>query len=152
MSRFRPKLPRMGNHCQMAMPTPVFPICAIARKPPKAILEINPPFPQMEPPIVDVVPIKIMSYPPKHTIPVGTILTCQLTSPPPNYLFCNGAELPRASYIPLFDAIGTYYGDGDGSTTFNIPLLVNDADPTIKYMINYMEIVVTPPPPTGCCT
>ena len=152
MSRFRPKLPRMGNHCQMAMPTPVFPICAIARKPPKAILEINPPFPQMEPPIVDVVPIKIMSYPPKHTIPVGTILTCQLTSPPPNYLFCNGAELPRASYIPLFDAIGTYYGDGDGSTTFNIPLLVNDADPTIKYMINYAEIAVIPPPSSGCCT
>lgn len=155
MSRFRPKLPRMGNHCQMAMPTPVFPICAISRTPPKAILEINPPlFPtQMEPPTIDVVPLKVMSYPPDHSIPVGTILSCQLTSPPVNYLFCNGAEIPRATYIPLFNKIGTYYGDGNGSTTFNIPLLTNDRDPTMKYLINYVDIEIVPPTTqTGCCT
>lgn len=152
MSRFRPKLPRMGNHCQMAMPTPVFPICSIPRHAPKPLLEINPPFPQMEPPTVDVVPLKIMSYPPHHTIPAGTILSCQLTLAPPNYVFCNGQELPRASYVPLFDKIGTYYGDGNGSTTFNVPLLVNDADPTMKYMITCVEIEVVPPaPPSGCC-
>lgn len=39
-----------------------------------------------------------------------------------NRLLCNGRELARVgTYAPLFNAIGTVYGDGDGSTTFNLP-------------------------------
>lgn len=36
-------------------------------------------------------------------------------------LYCNGAEVSRTTYSELFAAIGTLYGAGDGSSTFNIP-------------------------------
>lgn len=40
---------------------------------------------------------------------------------PPGFLKCNGTEHSRTTYADLFAKIGTIYGDGDGSTTFNIP-------------------------------
>lgn len=43
------------------------------------------------------------------------------TKPLGGYLLCNGAEVLRVQYPKLFKAIGTVYGSGDGSTTFNIP-------------------------------
>lgn len=42
---------------------------------------------------------------------------------PPRTMLCNGAALSRATYAALFAAIGTVYGAGDGTTTFNIPSL-----------------------------
>lgn len=41
--------------------------------------------------------------------------------PPSGYLWCHGQEVSRVTYAKLFAAIGTIYGDGDGSTTFNVP-------------------------------
>jgi len=46
----------------------------------------------------------------------GTIATV-----PTGYLFCNGAAVSRTTYADLFTAIGTIYGVGDTSTTFNLP-------------------------------
>ena len=43
------------------------------------------------------------------------------TTPPPGYLFCNGAAVSRSVYAELFQKIGTTHGSGDGSTTFNLP-------------------------------
>jgi microcystin-dependent protein len=40
------------------------------------------------------------------------------------YLLCDGAAVPRSTYATLFSVIGTDYGPGDGSTTFNVPDLV----------------------------
>ncbi|MDH1976522.1 phage tail protein [Aliarcobacter butzleri] len=40
---------------------------------------------------------------------------------PEGYLLCNGQEISRTAYKDLFDVIGTTYGAGDGSTTFNVP-------------------------------
>lgn len=40
---------------------------------------------------------------------------------PEGFLECDGSAISRSSYSSLFDAIGTLYGVGDGSTTFNIP-------------------------------
>lgn len=40
---------------------------------------------------------------------------------PAGYLFCNGAAVSRTTYAALFTAIGTTWGAGDGSTTFNLP-------------------------------
>lgn len=37
------------------------------------------------------------------------------------YLFCNGATVSRTVYAGLYAKIGTKYGSGDGSTTFNLP-------------------------------
>ena len=40
-----------------------------------------------------------------------------------NWLKCDGRAVSRTEYSRLFDVIGTYYGIGDGSTTFNLPNL-----------------------------
>lgn len=53
--------------------------------------------------------------------PVGTIIAVAYTGVPEGYMHCNGAEVSRTTYADLFSKIGTYYGAGDGSTTFNLP-------------------------------
>lgn len=47
------------------------------------------------------------------------------TTVPTGYLLCDGSAISRTTYANLFSAIGTTYGSGDGSTTFNIPNLSN---------------------------
>ena len=57
-------------------------------------------------------------------MPSGTVLPYAgsvLPGNPNDYLFCNGAAVSRSTYSTLFTAIGTTYGVGDGSTTFNLP-------------------------------
>ena len=57
-------------------------------------------------------------------LPVGTIIWSGNASAPAGYLLCNGSAVGRDTYPELFAAIGTTYGDGDGSTTFNLPNLI----------------------------
>lgn len=57
----------------------------------------------------------------QNSIPVGTIIAVAYTGVPEGYMHCNGAEVSRTTYADLFSKIGTYYGAGDGSTTFNLP-------------------------------
>ena len=40
---------------------------------------------------------------------------------PTNYVWADGSALSRTDYSELFEVIGTTYGDGDGTTTFNVP-------------------------------
>lgn len=54
-------------------------------------------------------------------VPAGSVSAFAGASAPDGYLTCNGAALSRTIYSDLFSAIGTTYGVGDGSTTFNIP-------------------------------
>ena len=54
-------------------------------------------------------------------LPVGTIITSARATAPDGFLLCTGAAISRAVYADLFSAIGTAYGAGDGSNTFNIP-------------------------------
>jgi microcystin-dependent protein len=42
-------------------------------------------------------------------------------SVPSGFLECNGSAVSRSTYATLFGIIGTTYGSGDGSTTFNVP-------------------------------
>ena len=53
--------------------------------------------------------------------PAGTVIWSARSSAPPGYLKANGAAVSRGTYSALFAAIGTTYGAGDGSTTFNVP-------------------------------
>lgn len=53
--------------------------------------------------------------------PVGTIIAVAYTGVPEGYMHCNGAAVSRTTYADLFSKIGTIYGAGDGSTTFNLP-------------------------------
>ena len=54
-------------------------------------------------------------------VPPGFILPFAGTSIPDGWLICNGAAVSRTEYAALFSAIGTKWGEGDGSTTFNLP-------------------------------
>lgn len=53
--------------------------------------------------------------------PAGTIKSFGGIMAPAGYLLCNGAAVSRATYAALYAAIGTVWGYGDNSTTFNIP-------------------------------
>jgi microcystin-dependent protein len=57
------------------------------------------------------------------SVPVGTVSQTARASAPTGYLICDGSAVSRTTYSDLFDAIGTAYGVGDNSTTFNIPNL-----------------------------
>jgi len=59
------------------------------------------------------------------SVPVGTIIWSAAASVPAGYLLCNGSAVGRATYPELFAAIGTTFGSGDGSTTFNLPNLID---------------------------
>ena len=54
-------------------------------------------------------------------VPVGSGMDFWGQTPPENYMFADGRELSRTEYSDLFNVIGTMYGPGDGSTTFNLP-------------------------------
>jgi microcystin-dependent protein len=51
----------------------------------------------------------------------GVVLPFAGSSPPSGWLLCNGQQVSRTTYPELFAAIGTTFGVGDGSTTFNVP-------------------------------
>lgn len=51
----------------------------------------------------------------------GTVLPFAGSAAPTGWLLCDGATVSRTTYAHLFSVIGTTYGAGDGSTTFNLP-------------------------------
>ncbi|MCD4498544.1 tail fiber protein [Chromobacterium vaccinii] len=51
----------------------------------------------------------------------GQVAFFAMSAPPLGWLKANGAAVSRKDYPSLFAALGTYYGAGDGSTTFNLP-------------------------------
>lgn len=56
--------------------------------------------------------VGMVMYYPKGTIPSG-------------FLVCDGSSVSRTTYSALFNVLGTTYGSGDGSTTFNLPNLID---------------------------
>lgn len=57
----------------------------------------------------------------KYLNPVGVMQIYTNMTPPSGWLICNGSAVSRSTYGSLFGIIGTRYGSGDGSTTFNLP-------------------------------
>lgn len=57
------------------------------------------------------------------TLPIGAIIPYSSDNVPENWLLANGQAVSRTDYNHLFSIIGTTYGEGDGSTTFNLPNL-----------------------------
>jgi microcystin-dependent protein len=53
--------------------------------------------------------------------PVGAVLPFAGDVAPTGWLLCYGQPVSRTTYAALFDVVGTTYGIGDGSTTFNLP-------------------------------
>ena len=56
----------------------------------------------------------------------GTILPWSAASLPTGFLECAGAAVSRSTYSALFAIVGTTYGAGDGSSTFNVPDLADN--------------------------
>ena len=53
----------------------------------------------------------------------GSIIPWPKTTAPTGFLLCDGAAVSRSTYSDLFAVVGTTYGAGDGSSTFNTPNL-----------------------------
>jgi microcystin-dependent protein len=54
-------------------------------------------------------------------VPVGVVHPFAGSTAPDGWLLCDGSAVSRTTYADLFSVIGTIYGSGDGSTTFNLP-------------------------------
>ena len=57
----------------------------------------------------------------REALPAGVIVPYGGASAPAGWLLCDGSAISRTTYAALFAAIGTAFGTGDGSTTFNLP-------------------------------
>lgn len=58
-----------------------------------------------------------------NLLPAGVILPYGGVSAPSGFLICDGSAVSRTTYANLYAVIGTRYGAGNGSTTFNVPKL-----------------------------
>lgn len=56
-----------------------------------------------------------------QVVPSGTVLYTASPNTPAGFLLGNGQAVSRTTYASLFNVLGTTYGGGDGTTTFNIP-------------------------------
>ncbi len=54
-------------------------------------------------------------------VPIGAIQMWGSATPPERWALCDGTAVSRTTYQSVFAVIGTTYGAGDGSTTFNLP-------------------------------
>jgi microcystin-dependent protein len=54
-------------------------------------------------------------------VPVGSMVEWGTATPPSGWLICDGTAVSRTTYSTLYGIIGTTYGVGNGSTTFNLP-------------------------------
>jgi phage-related tail fiber protein len=66
-----------------------------------------------------VTPKKLKNY--VSTVLTGSVSAFAMSSAPSGWLKCNGAAVSRTSYAALYAKIGTTFGAGNGSSTFNLP-------------------------------
>jgi microcystin-dependent protein len=58
-------------------------------------------------------------------VPTGGLVMWPTGSAPSGFLLCTGTAVSRTTYAALFAVVGTTFGSGDGSTTFNLPNYTN---------------------------
>jgi phage-related tail fiber protein len=62
-----------------------------------------------------------LTFAPENAVPSGAVVYLARSTAPAGWLKANGAAVSRTTYSKLFAAIGTTWGAGNGSTTFNVP-------------------------------
>lgn len=67
----------------------------------------------------------VSTYVESKAVPVGMMAPYAADTPPEGWLKCDGSAVSRTTYSALFAKIGTKYGSGDGSKTFNLPNFIN---------------------------
>jgi microcystin-dependent protein len=65
------------------------------------------------------VPNRMME--PGSFVPPGAVMSFAMSAAPIGWLPCDGAAISRTTFAPLFSAVKTAFGAGNGSTTFNVP-------------------------------
>jgi len=65
------------------------------------------------------VPNRMME--PGSFVPPGAVMSFAMSAAPIGWLPCDGAAISRTTFAPLFSAVRTAFGAGNGSTTFNVP-------------------------------
>jgi len=65
--------------------------------------------------------VKATSFVGDGAVPSGAVMSFAMNTAPTGWLKANGAAVSRTTYASLFAAIGTTFGAGDGSTTFELP-------------------------------
>ena len=64
---------------------------------------------------------EVVNYNADAGFPIGSGCDYFGSTAPENFMFADGSAISRTTYAALFAVIGTTYGSGDGSTTFNLP-------------------------------
>lgn len=77
----------------------------------------------------------IVEYSSDISVLTGNIVIQTTDTVPDGYLLCDGSDVSRETESDLFNVIGTFYGEGDESTTFCLPDLEDDEQPTHHYLI-----------------
>ncbi|MBA7618694.1 hypothetical protein ES703_26025 [subsurface metagenome] len=65
--------------------------------------------------------LPVIDIPAAYVHPAGSLQIWGTDTPPDGWLLCYGQAVSRTTYADLFAIIGTVFGVGDGSTTFNLP-------------------------------
>lgn len=97
-----------------------------------------------------------------NVIPIGTVVATARKTAPSKWLLCQGQAISRTTFSALYSAIGTTYGTGNGSTTFNLPNLTGripvgmrvDEDDLITYTSSSAttkNVLVNPTPAALRC-
>lgn len=82
----------------------------------------------------------VKNYVSAHAVPPGAMMPYAGNGAVPNgWLLCNGAAVSRVTFAALFAIIGTTYGTGNGSTTFNLPNLVGRFVEGASGVVSYVE-------------
>lgn len=76
--------------------------------------------------------VELLSHTPCSGNSTGFISRYGGSVAPTGWLICNGNAVSRTTYANLFAVIGTTYGVGDGSTTFNLPTITGTPISIIK--------------------
>lgn len=66
---------------------------------------------------------------------IGSISTYAGDDTPDGCLVCDGSAVLRTTYSELFAVIGTKFGAGDGTSTFNLPNIIDPTTPALKHLI-----------------
>lgn len=72
-------------------------------------------------------------------VKIGTVITYSGDDIPRGFLRCDGSAVERGKYAELFKVIGTKFGEGDGSTTFGLPNIIDATDPKLFYLIKWND-------------
>ena len=76
--------------------------------------------------------------------PIATVVDGVVTIPITGWFPCDGRAVSRITYARLFGILGTTYGAGDGSTTFNIPNLMDNGSGRSYYVRSWDKVTAFP--------